>query len=182
MPWSDYGHVPVVLHEVHCLAPKTVLELGIGFGKWGVLLREVLDARYGRCERDSWKAIIYGVDVHFKYANPCWDVYSDTWVGDFTKYWEYTPRRVYDLVMMMDSLEHLTPEVGRPFLEALVQNNKHVIIAVPNGEMPQGEVYGNPYEAHRWTFTGLSEFERFEGMKVLHQGVCTVVSIPGKGK
>ncbi len=86
----------------------------------------------------------------------------------------------YDLVMMMDSLEHLTPGVGRPFLADLVAHNKHVIISVPNGLMPQDEaVFGNEHERHLWTFNGLEEFARFAGVKVLHQSICTVVSIPG---
>ncbi len=44
MPVSVYNHVPAVLEEVQRLNPHTVMELGVGFGKWGVLVREVLDA------------------------------------------------------------------------------------------------------------------------------------------
>jgi len=155
-----------------------VLELGIGFGKWGVLLREVLDAMYGRCRPDQWKRVIYGMEIWEAYKNPCWLAYNDVCIEDFMNPYCYIPHP--DLVLMMDSLEHLTPEVGRPFLEGLVKNNKHVIISVPNGYMPQdSSPYGNEYENHRWTFNGLAEFAHFEGVKLLYQGLCTVVSIPG---
>jgi len=184
MPISDYRHIPQVLDEVYLLQPETVLELGIGFGKWGVLLREVLDAMYGRCREDQWKRQIWGVEAWFEYKNPCWGAYQSVTRGDFTK---PLPGGIkedmlvgWDLVMMMDSLEHLPREVGRPFLASLVENNKRVIISVPNGYMPQDEaVYGNEYEKHRWTFKGMEEFERFAGVKLLYQGLCTVVSIPG---
>lgn len=180
MPISDYRHIPQVLDEVYLLQPDTVLELGIGFGKWGVLLREVLDAMYGRCRPDEWERKIDGIEAWSFYRNPCWEVYNYVFMEAFPLD-SFPNPNPYDLVMMMDSLEHLTPEVGRPFLDGLVANNKHVIISVPNGYMPQDEaVYGNEYEKHRWTFNGLEEFARFEGVKLLYQGLCTVVSIPGK--
>ncbi len=176
MPISDYRHIPQVLDEVYALQPETVLEFGIGFGKWGVLLREVLDAMYGRCRPDQWRRAICGVEIFEAYRNPCWDAYDVVDVSNFTV-GGFPPS---DLVMMMDSLEHLTPEVGIPFLDGLVKNNKHVIISVPNGYMPQdSSPYGNVYENHRWTFNGLEEFARFDGVKLLYQGLCTVVSIPG---
>jgi len=180
MPISDYRHIPQVLDEVYLLQPETVLELGIGFGKWGVLLREVLDAMYGRCRPDQWIRQIAGVEAWDRYKNPAWGAYNQVIPGDFAEF-SFCPWDGMDLVMMMDSLEHLTPEVGRPFLDSLVANNKQVIISVPNGYMPQDEaVYGNEYEKHRWTFNGLEEFERFPNVKLLYQGLCTVVSIPGK--
>jgi hypothetical protein len=180
MPVSDEGHIPVVMHEVFKLNPRTTKELGIGFGKWGTLLREVLDARHGRCRPEQWQASLEGYEIHPEYRNPAWNLYSRVYAPyNFLRMDWYPP---VDLVMMMDSLEHLPPEEGRPFLEAAVEHSGHVIVSVPNGEMPQGEVYGNPFEAHRWTFEGLTEFEKFEGAQVLHRGICTVVSIPGKRK
>jgi hypothetical protein len=181
MPTSCYTHIPQVLDEVYRLQPERTLELGIGFGKWGVLLREVLDGIYGRCREDQWQRAIWGIEVHGAYRNPTWGAYTGWAIQNFTN--EHIGGwRDWDLVIMMDSLEHLTPEVGRPFLAGLVERNKHVIISVPNGPMPQDEaVYGNEHEKHLWTFNGLEEFP-FEGTKLLYQGLCTVVSIPGKAK
>jgi hypothetical protein len=174
MPVSDYHSIPAVLDEVYRLQPEDVLDLGVGFGKWGVLLREVLDAMYGRCAPGQWQREITGVEIHRKYLNPAWESYDCVEIMNFVDLvWNE-----HDLVLMMDSLEHLSPEVGRPFLAKLVANNRHVIVSVPNGPMPQGEVYGNPHEAHLWTFNGLEEFAPYEHT-VLHQGLCTVVSIKG---
>lgn len=179
MPTSCYTHIPQVLDEVYALQPERTLELGVGFGKWGVLLREILDAIYGRCRRSQWQREIQGIEVFASYDNPAWDVYNDVLIENFVD----SPSDGWDLVMMMDSLEHMTPEVGRPFLAGLVERNKHVIISVPNGPMPQNEaVYGNEHERHLWTFNNLEEFERFDNVKTLYRGLCTVVSIPGKAK
>jgi hypothetical protein len=176
MPISDYRHIPQVLDEVYALQPERTLELGIGFGKWGVLLREVLDAIYGRCRPEQWRRGIWGVEGFPAYRNPCWDVYSNVDINDFRK--EGSFNRGWDLVMMMDSLEHLEPKEGADFLAGLVEHNKQVIISVPNGLMPQDEaVYGNELEKHRTTFHG-PEFDRYNH-KVLHLGLCRVVSIRG---
>jgi hypothetical protein len=168
-----------VLDEVYLLQPERTIELGVGFGKWGVLLREVLDGMYGRCRQEQWARVIWGIEVFPQYRNPCWDIYDSVSIGEFGS---EGPECGWDLVMMMDSLEHLAPEVGRPFLERLVNLNKRVIISVPNGFMPQDEaVYGNEHEKHRWTFNGLEEFQKFNP-KLLYQGLCTVVSIAGKAQ
>lgn len=178
MPISDYRHIPQVLDEVYALQPERTIELGIGFGKWGVLLREVLDAIYGRCRPEQWRRHIWGVEGFPAYRNPCWDVYSGVDVNDFRVEWTW-PLKGWDLVMMMDSLEHLEPKEGADFLARLVSDNKQVIVSVPNGPMPQDEaVYGNVLERHLATFHG-PEFDRYEH-KILHLGLCRVVSIKGK--
>lgn len=175
MPVSDLHGFTPIMNEVALLAPKTVLELGIGFGLYGVACRQVLDGQWGRVSADRWRARLEGFEIFEGYDNPTWQIYDKVYEGDFAQ----NPHFGYDLVMMIDSLEHLAPEVGRPFLAALVKTNKHVIISVPNGVMPQGSVYGNPHEAHLWTFNGTEEFAPYK-FKLLHQAVCTVVSIEGE--
>ncbi len=51
-------------------------------------------------------------------------------------------------------------------------------MSVPNGRKDQGEVYGNPHEAHLTTFHG-PEFDQYDH-KLLHLGLCRVVSITGR--
>lgn len=108
------------------------------------------------------------------YRNPCWEMYNDVWIGDFTQ------RRTagYDLVLMIDSLEHLEPEAGRTFLADLVAANKHVIISVPVQYMPQGAAYGNEYETHRTHHAG-HEFDQY-GPVILNRDMCLTVSIRGR--
>ena len=178
MPVSDYHAVSDIMGEIQRLEPKSVLELGIGFGKWGVLCREILDARFGRCRPDQWEALIYGVEVFPQYRNPAWRAYDHVIIGEFA--WSFLPPMsgCWDLVMLIDSLEHIEPTRGRGLLADLVEGNDHVIVSVPNGRMDQGEVYGNPHEAHLWTFNGVEEFAPYN-FKLIHQSVCTVVSIEG---
>jgi hypothetical protein len=176
MPVSDYHAVSDIMGEIQRLSPRTVLDIGGGFGKWGVLCREILDARFGRCNRDEWRSRIVGYEVHLAYKNPAWKLYDHVFREEY-RGWGSCGQ---DLVLMIDVLEHYTPELGRGYLKDIVEDNKHVIVSVPNGPMEQGETFGNPYEAHRWTFNGTEEFKDYK-FKLIHQSVCTVVSIEGNG-
>ena len=162
--------------EIQRLSPKSVLDIGVGFGKWGVLCREILDARFGRCRPDQWEAVIEAVEVHLGYVNPCWQMYNCVHRSDLRYSWHSG----FDLILMIDVLEHLDAKEGRKYLQRMAKQNKHVIVSVPNGVMEQGETFGNPYEAHKWTFNGTEEFAEYK-FKLIHQSVCTVVSIEGNG-
>lgn len=169
------------MNEVVRLAPKSVLDLGAGFGLYGALCRNYLDALHGRCHEYLWQARIWGVEAFEGYRNPMWDVYNGVDAADFTGDRLTWKKAGWDLVLMIDSLEHLTPDVGAKFLDDLVENNRHVIVSVPNGHMEQGAAHGNEYECHRAMYFG-PEFQHFEGSKIIHMGVCIVVSIPGRLK
>lgn len=180
MPISNWDQIPAIMNEVYRLQPKTVLDLGIGFGKYGPLLREVLDGMHGRCRREDWQACLIGYEVHKPYKNHCWDCYSVVWEGDFQNKLPDATRwfEKWDLVMMIDSLEHMEPMSGAAFLSELVANNRHVIISVPVVPMPQGAVYGNEFETHCTHHDG-TEFERFDPV-TLYRGMTQVFSIKGK--
>lgn len=175
MPISSWNAITPIMNEVYFLQPKTVCDLGIGYGKYGALLREVLDAMHGRCRPDQWEARIDGVEAWGLYKNPCWDAYSEIRIDDFS----IDGVAGYDLVLMIDSLEHLEPAEGREFLARLVANNKHVILSVPVQYMPQGAAYGNEFETHRTHHTG-HEFDEYNPT-VLNRDLCLTVSIKGRG-
>ena len=174
MPISDMAAVPAIVAEVYRLQPERMIELGIGFGKYGALCREALDAMYGRCRPDQWRREISGVEGFAGYRNPAWDCYTRWEVRDFT---DPAPAG-WPLVLMVDALEHLEPERGREFLAGLVAHNAHVIVSVPLGRMDQGPTFGNDFECHRTTYHG-PELLAYPGARQLHRGMCLAVSIPG---
>lgn len=183
MPVSDMYNVPSILEEVSRLNPKGVLDLGVGFGKYGALCREVLDAVHGRVSLKTWEALICGIEGFGDYRNPLWDVYNSVTVAKFED--EYTKIKNWPLILMIDSLEHLPKPDALIILQHLVTHNKHVIVSVPVGNWPQGAVFGNELERHQSVWNDHTDFSAYD-YKVLYngpklqRGACVVVSIKGE--
>lgn len=179
MPVSDIQNIAPILSEVVRLNPQTIIELGIGLGKYGVLCREVLDGVRGFVRPNAATTFIAGIEGFSEYSNPAWDVYDNVMVADFVDRRNHITN--WDLVMMIDSLEHVEKTQAMQLLRFLVTHNRHVIVSVPVGHCPQGAVFGNEFECHRSTWSGVEDFAHHQP-KLLHQGVCCVVSIKGNLK
>lgn len=157
------------------LQPKSVLELGVGSGKYGVLLREYLDIAHGRLSFGSWETKIHGVEGFPSYLNGLhYSVYDRVNVEDFSLIENYIHYIDYDLVLMIDSLEHIPKDKGVELLSFLIECNNTVIVSCPFGVhyIEQGAVYGNEFERHRAHWTP-QDFEALGG-KMLFKGVCAV--------
>jgi hypothetical protein len=176
LPVSDPNNITPIINAVLRLHPKSVCDLGIGFGKYGVLLREYLDIEPGRLKREDWKTFILGFEAFAEYQNPNWQQYTGVLTWDFT----LTPYQVkdFDVVLMVDSLEHIDKVKGMDFLLQIIQQNKNVIVSCPDGDYPQGAVNGNEYERHRAVWLA-RDFDMLGGTQ-LHRGVCSVYHFKGQ--
>ncbi|MBC7343764.1 MAG: glycosyltransferase family 1 protein, partial [Clostridia bacterium] len=70
MPTSWYQVIPIVLDQIQSLQPRSVLDVGIGFGKYGMLIREALEVPLGRYYKHQWQIKVDGVEVFSGYKNP----------------------------------------------------------------------------------------------------------------
>lgn len=180
MPTSDCTNISPIITALHWINPKSVLDLGIGYGKYGVLVREYLDIAKFRIKPKDWQINIIGVEGFEEYTNPCWEAYSTVLVEDFTESYTDGHYKGFDLVLMIDSLEHVDKGTGEKIFEFLRANNKWVIVSCPDGDYPQGSVNGNELETHKavWTKEDLS----IRGGHILHHGICTVALFKGKNE
>jgi glycosyltransferase involved in cell wall biosynthesis len=166
MPTSWYHVIPRVLSRVLIESPRSVLDVGAGFGKYGVLLRESLDIAAERYGREAWQARIDGVEAFAGYRNPIHTyVYDRMYEGAVENL--LPSLDVYDVVLMADVLEHFDKEAGREVLRALMAHTrKALVVSTPALPAPQGAVNGNAFETHksRW---GVCDFAGFENDFVL---------------
>ena len=75
MPSSRVNHVPAIIGLIRQLQPASILDVGVGFGKWGHLFREYTDIVAAeheprRYEREHWQVRIDGLEGHAPYITP----------------------------------------------------------------------------------------------------------------
>ena len=148
MPTSDPNVISFILNKIMEFRPKSILDVGVGFGKWGVLCREYMEIwNNGVYKKDRWRTKIDGIEVFFGYRNPIYDFVYNTVIFDNLMR-HIRKFKDYDLVLLIDVIEHLQKKDADKVMKEISKNNNHYIISTPNGLYHQGEVFGNSYERH----------------------------------
>jgi hypothetical protein len=156
---SDAANVPFVVVELQRLRPKSVLDVGVGFGKWGVLAREYLEACEGRFTREDRAVVIEGIEIFERYRNPLWSAtYDRVHVGDARVVLPTLGQ--FDVGLFCDVIEHMPRADGRALLEELLRHCQSVILTTPLSFWSQGAQHGNAHEAHvcLWTPADLARY------------------------
>ena len=148
MGTSCWAHISTAIDWIREVNPKSVLDVGVGFGKWGFLCREYLDVFNGRHFRKDWKVRIVGIEGFERYLHPASHyIYDDMVIGDaFEKIKKVGD---FDLVIMADILEHFTSSKADTMMTEAVARSRAVLIVTPTNYWFQGAVHGNEYERHR---------------------------------
>ena len=150
MPTSFWNHIPTVIDKVRKLNPERVLECGVGFGKWGHLIREYCEVyNYLRTDKKDWKVRIDGIEIYEPYINPStrW-LYDNIYIGNIIEVFDKVKDNKYDLILLMDVLEHLTKQEGSILLNKLIDNSKMFILSIPLGDWTYEFSGENKHESH----------------------------------
>jgi hypothetical protein len=147
MPLSNYLHIPAVLHFACGLDPRRVLDVGVGMGAYGFLLRQYLDIAHERVARADWQVTLHGVEVFEGYRNPIWQyAYDQVIVADIV----CSPvTDSYDLIVCNDVLEHMDRKIAVSLVGEFLKHAPVLIATTPNCDIPQGAWGGNEAETHR---------------------------------
>jgi hypothetical protein len=154
MPTSQYRVISSILDKirvVHRSKPiESVLDVGIGFGKYGYLIRELLDIRFKRYEKKSWLTRIDGVEIFPNYITLCHEyIYNKIYYGDI--YGVSSTLDNYDLVLLFEVLEHMPKERGKKVIKELYKRtNKLFMCSFPDHfKGGEGADWTNKYEEHK---------------------------------
>jgi 2-polyprenyl-3-methyl-5-hydroxy-6-metoxy-1,4-benzoquinol methylase len=172
MPTSDPSGIAPVLQEVMRLRPQTILDVGIGMGKWAMLFREYLEG-WGahRVSPDEFKLTIDGVEIYEPYIQP-WHhaIYDAIHIGDVRTLAPELPR--YDLVYLGDVIEHMPKPDGAKLLQDL--KFKTAIVSTPAMKTRMIRGKPNPFLDHKCVWTA-ADFGRHA--KVLHRDRLLIVRL-----
>lgn len=151
MPTSNHRNISKIIDIVIKLEPKKVLDIGSGFGKFGVLCREYLEL-WDSDEYLNWTRTIDTIEIYSDYINPIHKfIYNNIYIGDASEIVRTLPK--YDLILVIDVLEHFEKERGKIFIEECLHVSKSLLISLPQYPSEQHEVFGNKSESHisKWT-------------------------------
>ena len=157
MASSFIDQVPAIVQLSQKLKPKTVLDIGKGFGKFGFLLQEYIgiintmkvNPDKSLREQSSIKIDTVEVDADLMLPHLS-QLYNTIYFGDILKLYKNLP--FYELVLMIDIIEHINKEEALLLLKHLVQQGTKIIIATPIHFFEQ-HLYASKFENHisHWT-------------------------------
>ena len=151
MPVARPTTIPVVCEWIMEHKPKRVLDIGIGFGMWGFLLRNY-GVIWGSDDltKDiyaNWRdeIIVDGVEIYeFLITDLQRLIYNNIYIGDAL---DIVPKLgTYDLVMMGDVIEHIEKDRAIEFIKSIKCN---LIITTPNYFCEGVAAFGNEHDKHK---------------------------------
>ena len=132
------------------IEPKRVVDVGVGFGRWGMTLREFAEVWFNRVLPHEWEIDIEGVEAfEGSIVDYHREFYNRIHIGDAL---EVLPSLEggWNLAILGDVLEHFYKSDGERLLADLVERADYVMVNLPLGEdWPQEDMYDNPYEEHK---------------------------------
>lgn len=147
MPSSHFYQLDQISGIIFNLNPKSVLDVGVGFGKYGLLTREYVDVwRDGNYKH--FKRRLDGIEIYKSYLNPMHKfLYNNIYLGNAK---DIIPKLKikYDLVLLIDVIEHFSKKEGDILLKKLLKISNFILVSTPRKMLQQAEVFGNVYETH----------------------------------
>ena len=152
MPSSHWYQLNEIMELIIFSQPKSILDVGIGFGKYGFLSREYLELFDGREKYNDWKRTIDGIEIFQNYLTSLNKmIYDKIYLGDALSILPTLDKK-YDLILLVDILEHFNYDDGIRLLKMCEQQGSNTIISTPRHFFRQREMFSNPYEVHKFLY------------------------------
>lgn len=149
MPSSFISSVSPIVHALIDYAPTKVVDIGPGWGKYGLLCREYLtkldwldavEVREGRLETQD---VIY--DHVFECDARCFIGWAS-----------------YEMALFIDVIEHMSKPDGHALLASILGDGAAVLVSTPKVFIEQHDPR-NPYEEH----LSLWDWSDFDGYTII---------------
>jgi predicted SAM-dependent methyltransferase len=150
MGTSNWQNISYNINLVRKLNPATILDVGAGFGRWGILFREFLEIWDGNKYDGKWERKIDAVEIYEPYIKEYHKYfYNNVFIENALSFLKRTENK-YDLINLGDVVEHFTKKEGEDIIKECLSKGKFVLITIPIGkhweQRPENE---NPHEEHK---------------------------------
>lgn len=158
MPFSQSSQMSTIIGWVEALKPRSILDVGIGMGQYGLLLRNNLENvnlfqiegdRGWQRSKNNWQIVIDGIEGLAGCLTPVHEwAYSRIMIGEAMTLLNSMSTGQYELVMAINILEHLDRADGLRFLAELQRvASRAALVCTPKTFCPQN-IPANPDENH----------------------------------
>lgn len=144
MPIGSFAILPYIMLVAQQKQPKTILDVGIGYGIYGPAFRQWLDMGVR-----PYKTIIDGIEGFANYRSPAWEEYDDIIIQDIA---DFNTDFKYDMIVFSDVIEHFDKVKGAHIvnkLKGFLNPGGILLIGTPAIWLAQTDVHGNELERHR---------------------------------
>lgn len=146
MPTSYASQISKIIKLIININPISILDIGIGCGKYGFLSREYLEPDY--LFSKNYEKIIDGIEGFENYITPVHKyIYNNIYIGNALDILPTLDKK-YDLILLIDIFEHFKRNDGLKLIDECKKHSKNIIISVPKHMGSQDAVFGNDYEIH----------------------------------
>ncbi len=148
MPTSHTYQINEIMELVILTEPEKVLDIGIGFGKYGFLIYERLNLWYTDNLKNK-RVAIDGIEAFSDYISAIQkNIYDTIYIDEALNAFKNISK-TYDLILLIDILEHFTREEGEELIRQCLLNGRNLIVSTPKNIGIQKAAFGNIYETHR---------------------------------
>jgi 2-polyprenyl-3-methyl-5-hydroxy-6-metoxy-1,4-benzoquinol methylase len=152
MASSFLGQIPIIIYILTKISPTKILDIGKGFGKYGFLIHEYLGIDnqkkiiHNLQLREQSKVIIDAVEIDSDLMLPHLEhVYDKIIFGNILE--TYSELEKYDLILMIDIIEHLEKEPAVTMLKEFLKKGNKILIATPRHFFKQ-YLFESKFEEH----------------------------------
>jgi cyclopropane fatty-acyl-phospholipid synthase-like methyltransferase len=151
MASSDTAQISTIVDLIQILNPKSILDIGCGWGKYGFLSREYLMGDYWNMDT----TLINAVEGFEKNINELQkNIYNNIFFANALNWNDYL-KQDYELILIIDAFEHFEENKGRELIKILREKCKYLLISIPRYVSVQKGYSDDPnkFEEHRafWT-------------------------------
>ncbi|MBP7734985.1 MAG: hypothetical protein KA369_03340 [Spirochaetes bacterium] len=171
MPSNNLSSIFDIIETIRQVNASSILDIGVGFGKWGLLIREYFDLRpHKKKGYDDWSIQLDGIEANEKYLTPVHDyIYNNVFIGEAIDILSNN-NLYYDLIIAIDILEHFTKQKGLEFIKLCRNRCRTLFINTPNIYYKLQREYYNQYMLHLSGWDA-EDFIKAEARYIWHSGL-----------